>query len=238
MAKIKNLKVGMLVKWADPSITDYPRAEQKAMRNRTFIIQEINGTDEDSVIYIKDMSSSTEVEVWASELKIIKHQMRDMPIITEPTFRYHILPDNSMVDVYDVRYDCKVDIYNKKFISIFDADYAKSTLPTINDLVAMGIMGKEGTCIENEYKVYLGNRHSLNNADIDKIIAEFKANGFNVTKDAILHNFDAWKYDMKSGYRDDENGYHLFTPCGCNPLSFSATTLHKMCDDWQDTYEC
>lgn len=238
MAKIKDLKVGMLVKWADPSITDYPRAEQKAMRNRTFIIQEINGTDEDSVIYIKDMSSSTEVEVWASELRIIKHQMKDMPILTEPSYRYHILPDNTMVDVYDVHYDCKVDIYNKKYISSYDADYAKSTLPTINDLVAMGVLGKEGTCIEREYRVDFKSMHSLNKADVDKIIAEFKANGFNVTKDAILHNFESWKYDAKSGYRDEENGYHLFSPCGCNPLSFRATTLHKMCDDWQTTYQC
>ena len=73
---------------------------------------------------------------------------------------------------------------------------------------------------------------------IKKIIAEFRENGFNITREAILHNYKAWRYDMKSGYRDEENNYHLFSPCGCNPLSFRATTLHKNCADWQHTYTC
>ena len=42
--------------------------------------------------------------------------------------------------------------------------------------------------------------------------------------------------DLKSGYRDEKNGYHLFTPCGCNPLSLRATSLEKELD-WQTTYE-
>lgn len=74
--------------------------------------------------------------------------------------------------------------------------------------------------------------------DIDKVIAEFQDNGFNVTREAIEHNYNAWRFDMKSGYRDEENGYHLFTPCGCNPLSFRCSSLEEGCEDWQITYVC
>ena len=41
---------------------------------------------------------------------------------------------------------------------------------------------------------------------------------------------------LKSGYRDEKNGYHLFTPCGCNPLSFRVSSLEPELD-WQITYE-
>lgn len=74
--------------------------------------------------------------------------------------------------------------------------------------------------------------------EIDHIEAFFKDNGYNVSKEAIEHNFDAWLDDMKSGYRDEAKGYHLFSPCGCNPLSMRLSTLHKLCDDWQQTYTC
>ena len=164
--------------------------------------------------------------------------MREMPILSEKTYRFHILPDGSMVDVYAVNYGCKVDIENKLYLTEFDEGYVESTLPTLNDLYANGTLGKEGSCIENEYRVDLGYRPNLSDSKIKKIIAEFKKNGFNLTKEAILHNYDAWRYDMKSGYRDEVNNYHLFSPCGCNPLSFRATTLHEKCADWQHTYTC
>ena len=38
--------------------------------------------------------------------------------------------------------------------------------------------------------------------------------------------------------RDEENGYHLFTPCGGNPFDLRATTLEECCADWQITYLC
>lgn len=68
-------------------------------------------------------------------------------------------------------------------------------------------------------------------------LAQFARNGFNVTEEAIEHNFDAWTMDFKSGYRDEENGYWLFTPCGDNPLSFTVERLNPdpSCD-WQKTY--
>jgi hypothetical protein len=71
--------------------------------------------------------------------------------------------------------------------------------------------------------------------DVKEVIKEFKSNGFNVTEEAIIHNFEAWKSDYKSGYKDERNGYFLFTPCGCNELSFNATELINK--DWQETYE-
>jgi hypothetical protein len=164
--------------------------------------------------------------------------LRDMPLLAEPSCRYHQLPDGSMVDVYAVTYDCKVDIVNKKFICRYDDGYEDCELPTFNDLYANGTMGKEGTCIENEYSVCFKRKYKLTEKDIDKLIKEFKKHGFNITKDAIMHNYDAWCVDMKSGYRDEVNNYHLFSPCGCNPLSFRASTLHPKCEDWQHTYVC
>lgn len=107
---------------------------------------------------------------------------------------------------------------------------------TLNKLKAQG-NGKTVYCYD-EYDVNLGYNPRITGAKIDKIIKEFKAHGFNVTADALHHNYNAWRCDMKSGYRDEENVYHLFSPCGCNPLSFRATTLNEHCKDWQETYSC
>lgn len=65
----------------------------------------------------------------------------------------------------------------------------------------------------------------------------FKDNGFDVTLEAIFHNYEAWLRDEKSGYRDEANGYHLFSPCGCNPFRLSASELHDGLR-WQHTYTC
>ena len=100
----------------------------------------------------------------------------------------------------------------------------------------MGLV-TEGTCIERKYDIYpKTNGKPLSYKDFDAIQKEFKENGFNVTLTAIKHNYECWLEDFKSGYRDERNNYHLFSPCGCNPLSFRATTLHKQCEDWQQTY--
>lgn len=67
----------------------------------------------------------------------------------------------------------------------------------------------------------------VNDIDAATLIEEFKTKGYNVTEEALLHNFSAWKSDYKSGYRDEENGYFLFSPCGCNPLRFHAEKLKE-----------
>lgn len=70
-----------------------------------------------------------------------------------------------------------------------------------------------------------------------KVVTEFSRNGFpTVTEEAIRFNYNAWKRDFKSGYRDDNGEYHLFSPCGCNPLRFTATRLSKENEHWQKTY--
>lgn len=66
----------------------------------------------------------------------------------------------------------------------------------------------------------------------------FSDNGYKVTTDAIMHQLDSWMNDYKSGYRDEANGYHLFSPCGCNTLSVRLSTLNDRCSDWQTTYYC
>lgn len=77
----------------------------------------------------------------------------------------------------------------------------------------------------------------LTAVDFDSIMEEFAQEGFNVTWEALFHNYSAWLDDLKSGYRDEKNGYHLFSPCGCNPLSFRVSELRDDCSDWQTTYE-
>ena len=72
--------------------------------------------------------------------------------------------------------------------------------------------------------------------DLYAVQAEFYEHGFHVTLEALAHNYEAWYNDMKSGYLDEENGYHLFTPCGCNTLSFRAS--EDVGEDWQTTYTC
>lgn len=108
---------------------------------------------------------------------------------------------------------------------------------TLNDLKANG-KGKEVFPYEKYDINNIKGAKNLSDKDLLRIQRKFKKNGFNVTFDALFHNYHAWFMDMKSGYRDEENGYHLFTPCGCNPLSFRATTLCDNCKDWQFTYEC
>lgn len=93
-------------------------------------------------------------------------------------------------------------------------------------------------CYE-EYDVLVGHPDSLSTGQIDQICEEFKANGFNVTHEAICHNYEAWAAGMsKAAYRDEKNGYHLFTPSCDNPFILRASTLNDLCKDWQITYIC
>ena len=118
-------------------------------------------------------------------------------------------------------------------VIIHDAPNEKTT--NLNKLKQEGKVIEETRCYD-EAEVYVGwIRKPLSEKRIASIINKFKKQGFNVTKKAIIHNYNSWLIDMKSGYRDEENGYYLFSPCGCNPLQFRASTLDKRCD-WQETY--
>lgn len=130
--------------------------------------------------------------------------------------------------------------FNLKSGTVFESGdemgkYGESRAITLNTLAENGI-GREVHCYD-EYDINLGWIKTLPKKKIAEIRSEFVKNGFNVTEDAIMHNYKCWKGDFKSGYRDDENGYHLFTPCRHNPFSLSATTLVKGLV-WQTTYAC
>ena len=136
------------------------------------------------------------------------------------------------------RYDIKVDFKNKVFYKQehygvdTEQEYLDLDLPTINELyekgeVTVGMPYKE-------YYIHVGYKRLTEN-DIADIIKEFRENGFKVSRRQILHNYEAWLCDLKSGCRGKST--HLFTPCGHNPLSFRASTLSKRCVDWQTTYE-
>lgn len=163
--------------------------------------------------------------------------MEKLVYVIKTPYRGFELPNGKMIDLFPYRYDSKIDLENETYISSYEEDYKTSNLPTIQELVDIGII-KKISCIEKSFDIDF-NENDKRSIDevIQYTIKKFKENGFNVTEEAIRHNFNAWVLDMKSGYRDNENGYHLFSPCGCNPLSFRATTLHEQCEDWQQTYE-
>lgn len=158
--------------------------------------------------------------------------MKKLLFVSEKQYRCFQLPNGKLIDVYSCKYDAKVDLENETYMPFSNTkEYELCSLPTFNDLVKKGIV-KEVSCIERTYDIEI-----KKTSDTNKVIAEFKKNGFNVTKKAIIHNYNAWRNGYKSGYRDERRNYHLFTPCGGNPLSFRATTLHPKCADWQTTYE-
>ena len=148
-------------------------------------------------------------------------------------YRSFQLPNGKLVDVYFSLYSCKVNLEKGTYIPETDEDFATSSLPLMQELVNKGIV-IEVSCVKTYDINFPSNVSELNDKDFEKIRTEFKENGFNVSIGALKHNYNCWLGDFKSGYRG--RGYHLFTPCGCNPLSFRATTLHKKCKDWQETY--
>ena len=154
------------------------------------------------------------------------------------------LNDGRIIDRTNLRFDTHFNLETGEIYTGNDLQRSgKNGLPddapdgftTLNNLNAQKL-GHEVYCYD-EYNINLGNNPAMGDKDIDAIIAEFEEAGFKVTKAAIMHNYYAWSADRKSGYRDEKNGYHLFTPCGCNPFSLSATTLHDLCKDWQTTYK-
>lgn len=149
---------------------------------------------------------------------------------------FFVRADDGLKMYLPIRYDSRVDLHALTYCD----PAADSPLPTLNDLLAAGSVVEKKAF--REYDVY---PEGFDNCEVLKpltgeivrnIIADFKAHGFNVTRKAVMHNYKAWYHDLKSGWRDTARGYHLFTPCGCNPLSFSATTLFGE-SDWQETYE-
>lgn len=136
--------------------------------------------------------------------------------------------------IYGLAYDwgAKVDLKAKTYISRFDeSESAASTLPTINELVAGGILELVNEIVELE----ITKKQVRNLKDFDAVVAYAKKKGFNIEREAIVHNFKNWQMDFKSGYRGKE--CHVFTPCAHNPLRYSISKLDDRVD-WQRTYRC
>lgn len=154
------------------------------------------------------------------------------------------LTDGRIISLYDkdnhfyLRFDKKIDLENGTYEEdgIVSLDDSNSTC--LNNLIRHG--AREVRCYDecNYNENVYPSEFNLNDEKVKKIQKYFKEHGFNVTKDAIFHQLSSWMNDYKSGYRDEVNGYHLFSPCGCNPLSIRLSTLNKLCSDWQTTYFC
>ena len=154
--------------------------------------------------------------------------------------RYFIHAQSGTALYLPIWYGHRLDLKNMLVTESMDEIPLRPDLPDLNELVRQGHV-LEAT-IYRCHDIYPQgfadrfNKPRLTNELIKEIQAEFKEYGFDVTEKAIHHNWNAWRSDLKSGYRDEKNGYHLFTPCGCNPLSFRATSLEPELD-WQETYE-
>ena len=125
----------------------------------------------------------------------------------------------------------RIDLINQVFY--FGDSDVHLELPTLQDLVQCGVLTE---CFDYQtFEVNYPNRPSR--ISVNNIQKFFKSKGFNVTEEAILHNFKGYLRGFKCGYRDEKNGYHLFTPCHLNNLSFCLTSLSDL-TDWQITYQC
>ena len=56
--------------------------------------------------------------------------------------------------------------------------------------------------------------------------------GLDLPEEAFAANFEAWTNDYKSGHIYGD--FHIFSPCGCNPLRFSVSLNVGL--DWQNEY--
>ena len=173
------------------------------------------------------------------------HKLRTVADRSE-TQRGVLLTDGRIISLFNednefyLRGDFPIDLETMTY-DIREADESKGEV-SLNSLDRAVIAGEVKCYDECEYHrdIYpeAFTCPEQERLEIDRIEAFFKDNGYNVSREAIEHNFNAWLDDMKSAYRDEANGYHLFSPCGCNQLSMRLSTLHKLCDDWQQTYTC
>lgn len=138
--------------------------------------------------------------------------------------------------LHGLDYRDKVEITNDEIyiINQYESEYKTSNLPTLMELKRRGEVVEKLSYKEHTVKMVVSDK--LSDITIQVIISSFKLHGFNVTKEAILNNFEAYKRGLGCGYRDDTNGYHLFTPHD-KEFYLCATTLNKLSSDWQTTYK-
>ena len=136
--------------------------------------------------------------------------------------------------LHGLDYRDKVEITNNEIyvINQYESEYKTSNFPTLMELKQRGEVVEKLSYKEHTVNMVVSNK--LSDTTIRAIISSFKLHGFNVTKEAILNNFEAYKCGLGCGYRDDTNGYHLFTPHD-KEFYLCATTLNKLSSDWQTT---
>lgn len=140
-------------------------------------------------------------------------------------------------------YDTRIDLENNRYISRDNQEGLSEEFlnqyPTLQDLVAQGKGDFKFPFKSVDYfrrDISSRDAEGAQDVNLEEIQKYFKDKGYNVSLDAIRYCYECWLSDFKSGYRDEENGVHLFSPCGCNPLHFSLTTLHHTASYWQKTY--
>ena len=159
------------------------------------------------------------------------------------------LNDGRIISLFDennqfhLRFDDVINLETGEIVSKcsqLTSEDIENGYTTLNQLIREK-KGHQVFChdtLDYDDDVYMDDENVDERADVNKIRDFFVKHGYNVTTEAVSWCVSNWKCGFKSGYRDDVNGYHLFNPCGGNPLSIRLTTLHPLCEDWQKTYWC
>ena len=140
-----------------------------------------------------------------------------------------------LFDIDEILFSTKVNLTSNTYINPRDTGYIDFRLPTVADLIRSGEMVC-GSYLRRHTVELEHFRAHLDNKTIEKIISQFKENGFPVSRRAIEHNYGNWLCQMDSGYRGAN--YHLRTYSDPNygSIMFEATSLSSFCVDWQQTY--
>lgn len=154
--------------------------------------------------------------------------MRQVNILTDTSNVEYWFEINGLKLEIPYVFDSCLDLANMAIYKPFET----TKFPTIESLIKKGVGAFKFGYAEHSF-TYAEEDPKVNT---DEVIKFFKSVGYNVTEAAILHNYIAWKQGFKSGFLDEQNGYHLFTPCGGNLLRFTLTSLCPAAD-WQTTYK-
>lgn len=143
-------------------------------------------------------------------------------------------------DLY-MRFDDKLDLANQMIIRKSDPEFETSDAPTLNDLMAEGIIAEWKPFAEINLGDVLNDPRFSNNGrpDLKAIQTYCKEQGMKVSLKALQYVRKAWNMGFKVGHVDKTNKVHVFCPSGqLNPLSYHITALHPTAKDWQIDYLC
>lgn len=222
------------------SVKIHSAAEQMRKAERDYIDLAFKHRKE----YELPLPEDCECESWEEYVETEDFDYSTLPCYTNIWDRYGGCHEVYITSVYKGRYSlevCGYDLTNGEYICGWDADNYGDIIDFIQAVLDGEEDVQEDPANPRSYDIDLPSVErfgdKLTAEDFDSIMEEFAQAGFNVTWEALYHNYSAWLGDLKSGYRDEKNGYHLFSPCGCNPLSFRVSELRDDCSDWQTTYE-